>query len=185
MQSVNGNLVASQPAQALGVCSPITGRSGGDTPIVVKVYALGRGVSLVGQRGNLSLREGAFELEAHGKVFVIDPLAAGHANGFVAPVEGCITPVGEPVQTINQKDLAEFRNSGQFDAPSKTTILSLPQGTGKSLIANQLASALGCHCVVDEWTPHKRLTVGALHLTSEDELDDSSMETVPPFTGKE
>lgn len=176
MQSVNGNLVSGQPAQALGVGRPITGRVGGDTPIVVQVYALGRGVCLVGQRSNLPLREGAFELEAHGKIFVFDPLAADHANGFVTPVEGDIAAVALPVQAVDQKDLSKFGNGGQLGAPFKTAILSLPQGSGKSLIAAELALALGCHTVVDEWTPRKPLTVGALHLTSEDALG---------FVGKE
>lgn len=170
MQSVNGNLVASQFAQALGVSGPGTGRVGGDTPIVVQIYASGFGVSLVGQRNNLPLREGAFELEAHGKIFVFDPLAAGHANGFVAPVEGDIAAVGLLVQAVDQKDVSEFGNGSQFGAPSKTAILSLPQGSGKNLIATELAVRLGCHTVVDEWTPRKPLTVGALHLTSEHAL---------------
>lgn len=173
MQSVNHNLVASQPAQALGVGGPVAGRVGGDAPIVVQVYALGRGVSLVGQRGDLPLREGAFELEAHGQIFVFDPLAAGHAHGFVAPVEGDITAVGQPVQAINQKDLAEFGHGagGQLGAPLKTAILSLPQGSGKSLVAGPLARALGCRAVVDEWTPRMTFTAGALHLTNDDMLE--------------
>lgn len=169
MQSVNHNLVAGQSAQARGVGGPVTGRVGGDTPIVVQIYALGRGVSLVGQRGNLPLREGTFELEAHGQIFVFDPLAAGHAHWFVAPVEGHIRAVLEPVQAIDQKDLSEFGNGtgGQLGAPLKTAILSLPQGIGKSLIADQLAQALGCSGVVDEWSLERFITVGALHLTND------------------
>jgi len=60
--------------------------------------------------------------------------------------------------------------AGHFDTPLKTAILSLPQGSGKNLIAAQLARSLGCLTVVDEWAPCDQITAGALHLTNADVL---------------
>lgn len=169
LQSVNPNLVARQPAQARGVSGPVTGRIGGHTPIVVQVYALGRGVTIEGQRGNLPLREGTLKFDAHGKILVLDPLAASHAHGHIAPVKGNIAAVGQVLQAVDQEDLPNVGHGagGQFSAPLKTVILSLPPGSGKTLLGGQIAKALGCHGVVDEWALGKLLTAGALHLTNE------------------
>ena len=161
------NLIPSQSAQAFGVSGPVCGRVGGDTPIVVEVYALGRGVALEGQGGDLLGREGAFELEANGKVFVFDPLGARHANGFVAPIECHVATVLHPLQTVDQESLTELGNSLGHIHPLKAAILSLPAGSGKSNIADQLAQRLGCTGVVDEWNTDKPFTPGALHLTND------------------
>lgn len=48
---------------------------------------------------------------------------------------------------------------------AKTAILSLPQGWGKTQIANDVAQFLGCSDVVDEWHPGRPILAGALHLT--------------------
>lgn len=167
MQSSH-DLVRGQSPKALGVGSPVGGRVGGYTPIVVKIYALGRGVTLVGQGGDLLFREGAFELEAHGKVFVFDPLGAIQAHGLVAPVEGNVAPVRLALQAVDQKDLPELGNGvGHGVSSVKTTILALPQGYGKTSIGQQLADKLGCTRVVEEWYAYLPLIAGALHLTNE------------------
>lgn len=166
MQTSSYDLVRGEPSQALCVSRPGDGRIGGHAPIVVKIYALGSGVALVGQGGDLLGREGSFKLEAHGKVFVFDPLGAGHAYGLVAPVKGDVTAIFLSLQAVDQEYLAKFGNSGgHSDSPLKTTILNLPQGYGKTTIARQLALRLGCKSVVDEWFPNQPLKPNALHLT--------------------
>jgi hypothetical protein len=161
------DLVRSQSPQALGIGSPISGRIGGDTPIVVEVYALGRGVTLERQGCNLLAGQGTFELEAHGKVFVFDPLSAIHAHRLVPPVEGNVGAVFQALQAVNQENLAEFgRCVGHIGFPLKTTILMLEAGMGKTTIAKQLADHLGCTTVIDEWNWGKPLTLNALHLTN-------------------
>lgn len=50
--------------------------------------------------------------------------------------------------------------------PIVTVILSLPQGTGKTALAEQLAKQLRCGRIVDEWAPGKPIYAGALHLTN-------------------
>lgn len=162
------DLVAGQSPQAPGVSGPITGRVGGDAPIVVQVYALGRGITLAAQRGNLAGREGAFELEAHGKVLVFDPLGAVYANGFVTPVEGDVAAVSLSLQAVNQKDLAEFGHGvGHDGSPVETVILNLPQGFGKTSMARHFADLMGCECIVDDWHAGLPLVPGALHLTND------------------
>lgn len=166
------NLVPGQALQPFGVRGPMGGAVGGDAPVVVKVYALGSGVALAGDRSDLACREGAFELEAHGKVFVIDPLFAARAEAhrFVPAVQGHVGAIGHAVEAVDEKDLAKF---GHIDAAHdggslliETAILSLPQGMGKSTIATHLAARIGCRMVIDEWVPTQGLTLGALHLTS-------------------
>jgi hypothetical protein len=49
----------------------------------------------------------------------------------------------------------------------RTVILVGGQGSGKSLVAPDLAAREGCVQVVDEWWPGKPLTPGALHVTHE------------------
>jgi hypothetical protein len=51
-------------------------------------------------------------------------------------------------------------------APLKTAILSMPQGSGKTRICEQLAARLGCATVIDEWHPRWPMREGALHLTN-------------------
>lgn len=161
------NLAPCQPLQALGVSSPVMGGVGGDASIVVEVYALGRGVALVTDGSDLLGREGTFELEANGKVFVFDPLGAAKTNGFVAPVQGHIAAIGQAVKAVDQEQLAELGcGAGQDGSPGKTAILGLPPGMGKTTIAPALAKRLGCTSVVDEWTPSLYVTPGALHVTN-------------------
>ena len=175
MESVH-DLVRGEPTQALGVSSPISGGVGWNTPIVVEVYALGCGVALVGQRGDLLGRKGSFELEAHGKVFVFDQIGAVKSNRFVAPIEGDIAAIGQPVETIDQEHFAKLGGgAGQNKTPCKTAILSLPQGMGKTTMGYDLAQRLGCTCVVDNWYPAMRLTPGALHLTNCDVLSGGAL----------
>lgn len=162
------DLVCSQSSQAFGVGSPGDGRIGGNAPIVVQIYALGRGVALKGQGGDLLGREGTFELEANGKVFVFDPLNAVQAHGLVTPVEGDVSAVFLALQAVDQEHLAEFRNGlGHSGSPFKTAILAAPQGFGKTSLGVALAEKLGCTKIVDEWGQKTALTPGALHLTSD------------------
>ncbi|WP_170067358.1 hypothetical protein [Malikia spinosa] len=44
--------------------------------------------------------------------------------------------------------------------------MSLPQGAGKTILADALADRLGCTSVVDDWDHRMLLTPGALHLTN-------------------
>lgn len=48
---------------------------------------------------------------------------------------------------------------------AKTAILTLPQGSGKTLLGHALAARLGCARVVDDWSEGQALLQGALHLT--------------------
>lgn len=52
-------------------------------------------------------------------------------------------------------------------------ILTAPQGAGKTRYAHELARALGCQCIVDEFDGSQRLYPGTLALTclEPDELD--------------
>ena len=173
------DLVGSQPPQALGVSSPGDGRVGGHAPIVVQIYGLGRGVTLETQRGNLAGREGAFELEAHGKILKFDPLSAIEAHGFVTPVEGDVTAVFLSLKAVDQEHVAEFGcGGGHKVSPFKTAILILPAGYGKSTIACELSHRLGCEGVVHEWCTNESLTPGWLHLTNESGA-------IAPSAGKE
>ena len=185
-QSVN-NLVSSQAPQALGVCGPGGGRVGGNAPIVVQIYAIGRGVTLVGQGSDLGRRQGAFEIEAYGKIFVFDPLGADHAYGFVAPVQGDVATVFQALQAVDQEYLAKFGCVvGHGGSTLKTAILTLPQGYGKTSIAHQFASRLGCTSVVEEWSPSQPLTPGALHLTNAPVLvGGTTSPQQPPLTMRE
>lgn len=45
-------------------------------------------------------------------------------------------------------------------------ILWMPQGSGKSNAAGEVAKALGCTSVVHEWNPGQPMTPGALHLSN-------------------
>ena len=159
--------VASQQLQPIAVGAPVGSAVGGDATVAVEIYALGRGISLARQGHDLPLSERAFELEAHGQRFVIDPLACGHAHGFVAPIKGHVLAVWQQIKAVDQEVMAEAESGrGHERTPLKTAILSLPQGMGKSTIAQALAVALGCGHIVDEWSPVHVVLPGALHLTS-------------------
>lgn len=49
----------------------------------------------------------------------------------------------------------------------QTVILTGPQGSGKGLVAHEMARSYGCKANVDEWSPASPLTEGALHITNE------------------
>lgn len=166
-QSSGHDLVRSQSPQALGVGRPVIGRSGGHAPIAVKIYALGRGVSIEGQRRNLLSSERDFEIEAYGKFFVFEPSRAISSHGLVAPVEGDVAAIALSPEAVDKEHLTEFDSvDGHFSDLPKTTILTLPQGHGKSTISEELAHMLGCTEVVEEWSWEKPLTPNALHLTN-------------------
>lgn len=167
MMASGHDLVTGQPLQPVSVGSPGGIGVGGDTPVVVQVYAFGRGVTLATERGNLAGREGAFELEANGKIFVFDPLCARQAYGFVTAVEGDVSTVRLQLQAVDEKQLAEFRNGiCHGDNSLKTAILSLPQGFGKTIMAKALLDKIGCQEIIDDWHPGAPIKPGALHLTN-------------------
>ena len=167
MASVH-HLVPSQPLQAGAVGSPVGGTAGGYATVVVEVYALGAGVTVATEGCNLGLAQGAFELEANGKRLVINPLHCRKADWLVAAVEGDVAAIGQPVEAVDQEQLAEFGNGlgHRHSFGWKTAILSLPQGLGKTTIAKALAPMLGCKAIVDEWSPDQPAVPGALHLTN-------------------
>ena len=167
--------VRSKPLQSVCIGGPAGVGAGGNAAVVVQIYALGAGVSLVGQSLDLPPTEPAFELEANGQVFVFDPLRACHANWLVSTVKGHIRAVLEPLQAVDQEGVTEIGNGlFQGNLPSKTTILYLPAGYGKTTMAEALAQRLGCDGVVDEWHLGRFITAGALHLTNVDVLASST-----------
>ena len=162
------NDVPAEFFKSLGISRPSGVGAGGDAAIVVEVYALGRGVSIERKHLDLSHTQCAFELETHDKFFVIDPDAAIKINGFVTPVERNVMPSWQPIETVDQKNLAKFTGYSRHDATfTKTVILSLPQGVGKSTIAQRMAARLGCFLIVDQWQSYMPLIRGALHLTQQ------------------
>ena len=48
---------------------------------------------------------------------------------------------------------------------SNTVIIHGHQGCGETTNKDALAKHFGCSQVVDDWTPWRNITVGALHLT--------------------
>lgn len=152
--------------QALAVGEPVLVVSGGDAAVAVEVYALSRGVWPGSERGKLTLSELAFEVEADGEVFVFDPTRSVKADWLAVSVDGHVAAIGASHEAVGQPDQAEVGIDGRHGDPLvKTAILSMPQGSGKTLMAAELAARLGCKSVVDYWTPTKRATPGALHLT--------------------
>lgn len=57
-----------------------------------------------------------------------------------------------------------------------TVIFSAPQGWGKTLRADELKKTYGCNAIVEEWSPGKQMTPGALHLTNEQITADHDTE---------
>lgn len=168
-QSGGHNLVPCQALQPLTVSMPIGFTVSGDATVVVQVYEINRGITIVSEQGHLLGREGTLELEAAGVRFVIDPIACKTAQGFVLPVERDVRTIGQPLQAVDQEHAAKFAfgESNHGDISSlKTAILALPTGTGKSAMAVEVAAWIGCTHVVDEWCPDKPLEAGALHLTN-------------------
>lgn len=162
------DVVPGQPLKPGAVGSPVGGAGGGGTPIVVEVYALGRGVTLAREKSDLFSRQGTLELKAAGHRFVIDPLACDHAHGLVVAVERYVRAIPQQLKAVDQKSAPKFKvgSSSHGSSSLKTAILQLPQGMGKSTMAPKLAKWLGCTTVVDEWFPGQAITPGALHLTS-------------------
>lgn len=160
--------VLDQTLQPLAVGTPGSGAAGGDAPVVVEVYALGSGVAVKGEGGDLPGRQCALELEAHGKRIVFDPLSAGKTDWKGPTVKGDVRPVILSLEAVDEEDQAElgFVGCTHEKPPLKTAILSLPQGFGKSTVAHDLARWLGCTTIVEEWSPAKPVVVGALHLTN-------------------
>lgn len=58
-----------------------------------------------------------------------------------------------------------------------TAIVSAPPGRGKSKVAAEIAALLDCTTVVEEWSPGKPITPGALHLTNEPLRSSESSDT--------
>ena len=169
MTSVH-HLVPSQPLQARAVGLPVGAAGSRHTPIVVEVYALGVGVTLVREGHDLCSAQGTLELEANGIRVVIDPLRSRKTEWLVAPIERDVAAIGLALQTVNQDELAQlghgfFGSHGTTTSWTKTAILSLPAGWGKTTLAHPLAAFLGCTQIVDEWEPTQPITPCALHLT--------------------
>lgn len=151
----------------LAVVRPINRKRA--TPLDVKLYALGRGVTVHAERSDLAGREGAFELEANGKFFVFDPSQACVTQGFVSSIERDVTAIGLKLQAKNGEDPAQGRAAdGHWLCSQKTTIVSLPTAIGKTTMALALAERLGLNIVVDDWAPTLLLMPEALHLTSQE-----------------
>lgn len=158
----------SQLVYPLHVGAPIGCAVGRETSFPIEVYALGVGVTVARDGEYVALGKRRFELEALGARFIFDPLQAHVANGFVAPVQGDVAAVFEPLQAVDEVGGQEVLHGDL--SPAKTAILSLPQGLGKTTMAVDLACALGCKGVVDDWCPGLPMRIGALHLTSCDVL---------------
>ena len=165
------NFVPSQPLKARAVGLPVGSAGCGNASILVEVYALGVGVTLARQGNNLRSAEGSFELEANGKRFVFEPLRSRKAQWVVAPVQRHVSAIGLALQAVDEHQVAQIGDGlSHWLAPSKAeaVILSLPAGAGKTTMARELAAALACEWIVDEWSPSLGVFPGALHLTNMD-----------------
>ena len=161
------HLIPSEPRQALAVGQPCSGAAGGRTTITVEVYALGRGVAVKGQSDDLSCREGAFELETHGKPLVFDPLTSCTTYWQITPVQHQVGSVGLSLKAVGKEQLSEIGDGfAHCSLSDKAFILSLPQGLGKTAASQPLAQRLGARLIVEEWRPAHPLVPGALHLTN-------------------
>lgn len=155
--------------KTLGIGKPIGDRFIGHAGVVVEIYALGRGITIEGKSANLCAAQEQFELEAFGKFFVIDPHLAIKADGLVIPIERHVMTTWQEIQAVDKEKLSELVfGSGHETTSVKTSILCLPQGAGKSTIAERLALRLGCCLIVDEWLPSYPIILGALHLCQQD-----------------
>lgn len=164
--SLVGDREPGQQLQPGAVGGPVGGRVGGDAAVAVQVYALGRGIATAGEGAHLVVGEGAFELESHGVRVVVDPAGAVESHRLVSPIERDVIATWQTVEAVDQEQLAKFGfGVGHGPLQEKTAILSLPQGSGKTLLARDLAARLGCRAVVDPWCEDMPLLQGALHLT--------------------
>lgn len=166
--------------KSLGISRPSSIGAGGDAAIVVEVYALGRGVSIERKHLDLSGAQCAFELETNDRFFVIDPDAALRIERGITPIECNVLPARHSLEAVNEKNIAElavYSRSRHDISQQKAVILSLPQGAGKSTIAQCMAARLGCFLIVDEWRVGQSLIQGALHLTQQglDELFEGAI----------
>ena len=59
-----------------------------------------------------------------------------------------------------------------------TVIVTGPQGSGKTLVAEKLRARFGCAAVVEDWWPGTSITPGALHLTHHP-ISEPSLRGVP------
>ena len=104
---------------------------------------------------------------AQGVDFTPDAVTHGNVDAVVQLQDGVRMAImlddKHAVAGIDVQDSGEVHGA----VPLKTPILYMQQGSGKSLVAAQVAALLGCTSVVDEWNTDKPLTPGALHLTNE------------------
>jgi len=160
---------AAQAALGLYGCDvvPANSEPSGQVDASVEVYALGRGgVPHAAQEAQVSLGDGAFELERNGVRLLVDPTGAVKSHRLVTPHDRYVRASWQDVRPVDQAQLARFGFSLAHRAlHSKTAILSLPQGSGKTLLARDMAARLGCKWVVDCWCEDLPLLQGALHLT--------------------
>lgn len=158
---------AGQEPQALAVSGPVSGIGG--QRATVQVYALGAGVSIARQGADLPRRQGALELEANGQVLVLDPLSTRVTDGLVVPIESHVAAVWQSVDAVDEAQggdgIGAVVGHGDGDGDGHAVILSLPRGSGKTLVGRKLASMLGLRWVVDPWLPGQPLVRDALHLT--------------------
>lgn len=159
---------AGQQPQPLAVGGPVGPVQWQLAP--VQIYALGAGVTIARQGADLCRREGALELEANGQVLVFDPLATRVTDGLVVPIERHVTAVWQTVEAVDEAQggdgIGAFgAHGGNGQRAAEAVILSLPAGTGKTLVGKRVAAALGLQWVVDPWLPGHPLVRGALHLT--------------------
>lgn len=157
-----------EQAQAIAVSGPVGSIEGRRAP--VQIYALGAGVTIARQGADLCRREGALELEANGQVLVFDPLATRVTDGLVVPIERHVTAVWQTVEAVDGAQggdgIGAFgAHGGNGQRAAEAVILSLPAGTGKTLVGKRVAAALGLQWAVDPWLPGHPLVRGALHLT--------------------
>lgn len=156
----------SEQLQPRAVRGPVGERVGGDTAVAVQVYALGRGIATAGEGAHLGVGEGAFEIESHGVRVIVDPAGAVESHRLVTPIERHVLAIWQTVEAVDQEQLAKFGfGVGHEPLQAKTAILSLPQGSGKTLLARNMAARLGCRWVLDAWCEDLPLLQGALHLT--------------------
>lgn len=161
------DFVSSQRGQPLAVSSPVGSACGGSATFVVQVYTFGRGVSVKGQARDLCRAQSGFKFETGYRVLAFNPFAAAITKQPVLAVEDYITAVGLQLQVVDQEQVPEgCRELSHEGIQSQTVILSLPPASGKSIIADALATTLGCKYIVDEWSPRLPLLKDALHLTN-------------------
>ncbi len=163
------HFVSGQFLEPFGVSLPVRIPAGGYTTVVVEVYALGRGVTIERERGDLAGREGTLELEAGGQFLSFNRLVCEQSERRVLSVEYFVTAIRQALDAVGEEEHPELERiaAAHFaGTPSKTAILQLPPATGKTTVAQQLAQWLGCIHVLDEWCPDYPLVEGALHLTN-------------------